>query len=105
MKGGYVLEIAIINFFLWYYGIINVVGFFMMWSDKQKARKRKSRISEQALFTWASFGGAFGMLLSSRLFRHKTKKKTFKIGLPIFCLLHIVLSISLVIMMSHFLDT
>ncbi|PYZ97257.1 hypothetical protein CR205_01230 [Alteribacter lacisalsi] len=90
------MEQAVIQLLLVYYVIVNTAGFFIMWYDKQKARKAKRRTSEQALFTWASFGGAAGMLISSRLFRHKTQKAAFKIGLPLFILMHAALSVILV---------
>ncbi|TMW71896.1 DUF1294 domain-containing protein [Alteribacter natronophilus] len=75
-----------------YYVIVNTAGFFIMRLDKQKARNGRRRTSEQALFTWAGFGGAAGMLFASRMFRHKTQKPAFKIGLPLFIILHIGLT-------------
>ncbi|MBM7096495.1 MULTISPECIES: DUF1294 domain-containing protein [Alteribacter] len=82
---------GVIMYFLCYYGIINVLAFVVMWNDKRKAQKQVRRTSEQSLITWAAFGGAFGMLFASKTFRHKTRKKTFSIGLPFLCLLHIAL--------------
>ena len=63
----------------------------MMAVDKKKAVKGMRRISEKTLMIWAFIGGAFGMLISSRLFHHKTKKNLFRMGLPIFLTIHIII--------------
>ena len=36
--------------------IINLIGFFLMWSDKRKAKKGKWRIPEQTLFIVTALG-------------------------------------------------
>lgn len=78
-----------------YYFIINVVGIIAMYKDKQKAEKQMWRIKEKKLWTIAWIGGAAGMSLAMRRFRHKTKHLKFAIGLPT---LAIVQSIALVIL-------
>lgn len=63
--------------------IINITSFMLMYIDKQKSIKHKWRIKEKTLFLSAAIGGSIGSLLGMYIFRHKTKHKNFKIGIPI----------------------
>ena len=80
---------------LLYLLIINIIGFFMMWSDKRKAKKGKWRIPEQTLFVVTALGGGIGTIAGMYTFRHKTKKLKFTIGLPVLLILEIILVIYL----------
>ena len=80
---------------LLYLLIINIIGFFMMWSDKRKAKKGKWRIPEQTLFVVTALGGGIGTIAGMYTFRHKTKKLKFTIGLPVLVILEIILVIYL----------
>lgn len=62
---------------------INLLGLFLMWSDKRRAKRLAYRIPESTLFATALIGGSVGTLLGMFLFRHKTKKRCFLIGLPV----------------------
>jgi uncharacterized membrane protein YsdA (DUF1294 family) len=59
--------------------------------DKKRAQKGKYRISERALWITAICGGVLGVMLGMNTFRHKTKHKTFRIGLPILLLIESLL--------------
>lgn len=63
--------------------IINAVGFLVMLIDKQKAKKNRWRIPEKTLFGVALIGGSAGCLLGMYAVRHKTKHKSFTIGMPV----------------------
>lgn len=65
-----------------YLFIINLLGFFIMLIDKQRAIHKEWRIPEKTLIGISIFGGAIGMLLGMSSFRHKTKHKKFTIGVP-----------------------
>ena len=80
---------------LLYLVMINIIGFFMMWSDKRKAKKRKWRIPEQTLFIVTALGGGIGTIAGMYTFRHKTQKLKFTIGLPAVVILEIILVIYL----------
>lgn len=54
---------------------INIISFFICSYDKYLAKKRKYRISEKILISLSILGGFIGFLLSSKIFRHKTKDK------------------------------
>lgn len=72
---------------------INIIGFFIMWLDKQKARKGSWRIPEKTLFIITAIGGRIGTTAGMYVFRHKTKKLNFIIGLPFITILEIILGI------------
>ena len=76
-----------------YLGIINLVGFFAMFLDKQKAKRGKWRIPEKTLFLLAIIGGSLGTTLGMHVFRHKTKHWYFKFGMPMILIVQIVLII------------
>lgn len=67
---------------LFYLLTINAVGLLIMLADKEKAKKHLWRIPEATLLTVAALGGSLGCLAGMRLFRHKTRKLKFYLGLP-----------------------
>ena len=70
--------------------IINALSFLLMLVDKQKAKKNKWRIPESTLLGATLIGGSVGALAGMYAVRHKTKKPTFSVGIPILLLLQIV---------------
>ena len=70
-------------YFLIYIIAINIIGFLMMYIDKNKAKKGKYRISEKALFIIALLLGGIGVYIGMYKFRHKTKHTSFTVGIPI----------------------
>lgn len=77
--------------FIIYLSIINIITFSTFGIDKSKARLGKWRISESSLFILALIGGSIGALSGMFFFHHKTRKITFRIGLPLILVLHIIL--------------
>ena len=74
-----------------YFIVINLVGIYVMWADKQKAKKNQFRIPEKTLFLVAILGGALGTTYGMHKFRHKTKHWYFKYGMPIILILEIMI--------------
>lgn len=70
--------------------IINLLGLFLMWSDKRKAIKGAWRIKESTLFAVALLGGALGTTCGMYWFRHKTKHWYFKIGFPVILIAEVI---------------
>ena len=54
--------------------IINIIGFLVMYIDKQKAKKGKWRIPEKTIFIITVLGGGIGTISGMYTFRHKTQK-------------------------------
>ncbi len=76
-----------------YLVIINVIGFLLMFIDKKKAEHGAWRIPEKTLFLATLLGGGIGTISGMYIFRHKTKKLKFTIGLPVILILEVVLVI------------
>ena len=70
--------------------IINIIGFSVMYIDKQKAKKGKWRIPEKTIFIITVLGGGIGTISGMYAFRHKTQKLHFTIGLPTITILEII---------------
>ena len=92
MKMGDILSIKNIIIYLI---VINLIGFYMMWSDKRRAKWGKWRIPEQTLFIVIALGGGIGTIAGMYTFHHKTKKLKFTIGLPTILILEIILVVYL----------
>jgi len=79
----YVHDFGLINLFLIFFLLLNLLTFVLYGMDKARAVKNKQRLSERSLlfFTWAlgGIGALFGMLS----FKHKKKVLKFKISLAI----------------------
>ncbi len=79
------------KYILIYLGLINLLGFFAMFLDKQKAKRNKWRIPEKTLFLLAVIGGSLGTTLGMHIFHHKTKHWYFKFGMPLILIVQIIL--------------
>ena len=71
--------------------IINLIGILAMYLDKKKAIKGSWRIKEKTLIMISVLGGGIGALIGMYLFRHKTKKLKFTIGIPIIIICEVIL--------------
>jgi len=67
---------------------INLVSFFIMWSDKRRALRGngQKRAPEGLIFFLAACFGSLGIYAGMLVFRHKTKKWYFQIGIPLLIL-------------------
>lgn len=78
---------------LLYLLVINILGFFAMGIDKYKAKMESWRIPENTLFSFCFLGGGIGTIVGIYVFRHKTKKKKFTVGMPLILVLEILIFI------------
>ena len=87
------LKGTLMKFFIMYLICINLFGFFIMWLDKRKAKRNEWRIKEYTLFLVTALGGGFGTVAGMYVFRHKTKKLLFRIGMPMILIFEIIIAI------------
>ncbi len=73
--------------------VVNILGFLLMFIDKQKAKNGAWRISEKTLFIVTTLGGGIGTIAGMYMFRHKTQKLNFVVGLPLITILEVLLAI------------
>lgn len=74
-----------------YFLSINIISFLMFGYDKLKAKRNGWRIPERRFFYLGLLGGAAGVYVGMRVFRHKTRHALFIYGIPILVALNIVL--------------
>lgn len=89
-----------LNSILMYIVGVNVAGFILMYIDKQKAIKQKYRIPERTFWLLAILGSSIGNYLGMMTFRHKTKHRSFVIGMPILIVVNIVSCLYILFFMS-----
>ncbi|WP_335872698.1 DUF1294 domain-containing protein [Bacillus sp. 2205SS5-2] len=89
-----------VQLLLGYLLMVNLVSFFVMRMDKQKAKKNTYRISEKTLWKLSWIGGAIGSFLGMKTFRHKTKHRVFAWGLPILAIIQVILISWMIIALS-----
>ena len=89
------MDKILLSILIIYLIIVNAVGFILMLSDKQKAKKGTWRIPEATLMGVAAIGGSLGAFAGMRLFRHKTKHPKFFIGIPVIIILQIGIAVAI----------
>ena len=83
-------EIFTVKNIVIYFITINLIGFFIMWLDKRKAKKAAWRIPEKTLFIITALGGGIGTIAGMYTFHHKTQKIQFVIGFPLITILEVI---------------
>ena len=84
--------------YVFYYLLsINLLAFLLMGLDKSKARRGAWRIPERTLFLSAILGGSIGAILGMQCFRHKTRHRTFVVGMPLILILQVLLIVGFLI--------
>lgn len=86
----------IIKFIFIYFVIVNIITFAMYGIDKKRAVKNQWRIPENTLLGAAFIGGSFGAFAGMQVFRHKTKHGMFRILVPAYMIVHIIIIVFLV---------
>lgn len=71
------------------YATLSTVTLAVFGLDKRAAKRNTWRTPEKTLLSLSLVGGWPGALLGMRLFRHKTRKARFRIGIPLIAGLHL----------------
>lgn len=82
--------------FYWIIGYVlflNVYLYWIMGKDKQSAKSGQTRVPERHIFIFSILGGAIGTYLAMYHYRHKTKHKSFTIGIPIIIAIQLIIVI------------
>ena len=69
---------TILLFVVFHLVSINITTIFAYWVDKRAAIRKTWRVSENNLHTLEFLGGWSGAYLAQKMFRHKTKKKSYQ---------------------------
>ena len=69
--------------------LINIWGYLITFHDKRRAVYAERRVPEKTFWVTALLGGAAGIYLGMKAFRHKTKKRLFSCGMPVLIILTI----------------
>ena len=62
--------------------LANVLSFSLMGADKRRARQGKRRIRERTLWIASALFGTLGGGLGMAVFHHKTRHRSFRVGMP-----------------------
>lgn len=74
---------------------VNITAFIIYGLDKHFSRRHARRVSEQVLILFAILGGSLGAYFAMWLFRHKTRRPKFNIGVPVIFIVQAALAIFL----------
>ena len=83
-----------------YLEAVNLIALLVMGLDKRRARVHRERIPEATLMGLAVAGGSIGILGGMYLFRHKTRKPKFYIGVPVILAMEILFFLLLIYVIS-----
>ena len=73
-----------------YFAVFNILGALINIADKYLAKHNKWRIRESTLWSIAILGGAPLSYITMKAIRHKTKHKSFMIGMPILAIIDVI---------------
>lgn len=73
-----------------YLAAVNIVAYFLMRLDKQRAKNKAWRIEESVLLTLCFMGGFMGMHLAMERYRHKTQHWQFRLAVILSAVIFLV---------------
>ena len=87
----------ILQYLPWLYlTAISLIAVIVTCYDKLAAKKLpRHRTREKTLFLISALGGSVAMYLTMHLIRHKTKHKSFMIGIPLIFVAQVALVVAL----------
>lgn len=88
-------EQIILIIYIGYMVLMSIIAFFFFGNDKSLSKKQNVRIKEKTLLSIVAFGGGFGGIFGSSLFKHKTNKIYFTIIIYLSALIQVAVLIAL----------
>ena len=83
----------IVTVLLIWWAVISLISIVVCIYDKVAAKSNpKGRVREATLFILSALGGGIAMFVTMLIIRHKTKHKSFMIGIPLIIILHLILA-------------
>lgn len=79
------------HYVILYYVIINILACIMYGIDKRRAERSAWRIPERTLLFFAFLGGGIGSYAGMYVWHHKTRKSRFRLWVPVWLSIHIVI--------------
>ena len=79
---------------------VNLLTLAMFGLDKHRARVHRERLPEALLLGLAAIGGSVGALAGMLLFRHKTRKRRFRTGVPLILALQLLCVLCVIFALS-----
>ena len=73
--------------------VINIIGFITVKSDKYRAIKKRWRVPEKKLFLISILGGCLGVYAGLVMYRHKTRRWSFMLGIPLIMLIQVFITL------------
>lgn len=74
-----------------YIAVLSLLAVLYTAADKRRAQTHRWRVPEATLWGVAALGGAAAMWLTMQAIRHKTRHRSFMVGLPLLALLQLAL--------------
>lgn len=90
-----------LSLLLAYFLLVNLISFVLFGVDKKSAAAGSWRVPESNFFLLALIGGALGIYLGMRFFRHKTRIIKFSYGIPVLFLVNIAMVLVFIVKASH----
>lgn len=81
------------DYFSIYYLAINLFGLWLMGRDKSRARAGAWRIPEGRFLLISLAGGAAGVILGLKAFRHKTRHFKFTVVVPAILIIQVLAAV------------
>lgn len=86
-----------VQYLIFYLFVINIIAVFVTVHDKLSAIRGRRRVREKTLFTISFLGGGTCMYITMLIIRHKTRHRSFMIGIPA-----IIIIESAILILAHF---
>ena len=92
---------SVYSIVLLYLELVNLTAFALFGIDKRRARRGQWRVPEAVLMWSAVLGGAIGALGGMLLFRHKTRKPRFTVGIPVILGMQLLMAVLILWAVAH----